>query len=214
MGSIPGSGRSPKEGNGNPLQYYFLEIPWTEEPGRLQSMGSQRVGHDGTTFLSFDLVLQPPLPARYRLPIRIFLSRGRMNFQECWDACAPFLEIRILKTSQSGGVRPGFLADEPLNPTVTPSLPRASYNSTDWGFPVWAGSRGGESHLCLLEVSRLKATTEQHILQGKWLIETVNRSRETCSIRYLPPPFMGGAVYHSLLHTLLLQINLPHFQWP
>ena len=24
-------------------------IPWTEEPGRLQSMGSQRVGHDGVT---------------------------------------------------------------------------------------------------------------------------------------------------------------------
>ena len=23
-----------------------LKIPWTEEPGRLQSMGSQRVGHD------------------------------------------------------------------------------------------------------------------------------------------------------------------------
>ena len=23
-----------------------LEIPWTEEPGRLQSMGSRRVGHD------------------------------------------------------------------------------------------------------------------------------------------------------------------------
>ena len=22
------------------------EIPWTEEPGRLQSMGSQKVGHD------------------------------------------------------------------------------------------------------------------------------------------------------------------------
>ena len=22
------------------------ELPWTEEPGRLQSMGSQRVGHD------------------------------------------------------------------------------------------------------------------------------------------------------------------------
>ena len=22
------------------------EIPWTEEPGRLQSMGSQRIGHD------------------------------------------------------------------------------------------------------------------------------------------------------------------------
>ena len=31
-----------------------LEIPWTEEPGRLQSMGSQRVGRDFTfTFIMF-----------------------------------------------------------------------------------------------------------------------------------------------------------------
>ena len=45
-GSIPRSGRSPGEGNGNPFQYSSLEIPWTEEPGRPQSMGSQRVGHD------------------------------------------------------------------------------------------------------------------------------------------------------------------------
>ena len=26
-----------------------LEIPWTEEPGKLESMGSQRVGHDQAT---------------------------------------------------------------------------------------------------------------------------------------------------------------------
>ena len=45
-GSIPGSGRSPGEGNGNPLQYSCLGIPWTEEPGGLQSMGYQRVRHD------------------------------------------------------------------------------------------------------------------------------------------------------------------------
>ena len=41
MGLIPGSGRSPGEGHGNPLQYSYLE-----EPGRLQSIGSHRVGHD------------------------------------------------------------------------------------------------------------------------------------------------------------------------
>ena len=29
------------------------KIPWTEEPGRLWSMGSQRVGHDSATSLSF-----------------------------------------------------------------------------------------------------------------------------------------------------------------
>ena len=31
------------------------KIPWTEEPGRLQSMGSQRVGHDWVTSLSLSL---------------------------------------------------------------------------------------------------------------------------------------------------------------
>ena len=45
-GSIPGSGRSPGEGNGNLLSILVWRIPWTEEPGRLQSMGSQRVRRD------------------------------------------------------------------------------------------------------------------------------------------------------------------------
>ena len=54
-GSIPGSGRSPGEGNGNPLQDARWKIPWMEEPGRLQSMGSQRVRHDWGTSLSFFL---------------------------------------------------------------------------------------------------------------------------------------------------------------
>ena len=38
------------EGNGNPLQYFAWRIPWTEEPGGLQSTGSQRVSHDWATF--------------------------------------------------------------------------------------------------------------------------------------------------------------------
>ena len=40
-GLIPWSGRSPGEGNGGPLQYSYWRIPWTEEPGELQTMGSQ-----------------------------------------------------------------------------------------------------------------------------------------------------------------------------
>ena len=46
LGSIPGSGRSPVEGNGNPLQCSCLENPRDGEPGGLPSMGSHRVGHD------------------------------------------------------------------------------------------------------------------------------------------------------------------------
>ena len=47
-GSIPRSRRSPGEGHANPLQYYNLgwRIPWTEEPGGLQSIGLHRVGHN------------------------------------------------------------------------------------------------------------------------------------------------------------------------
>ena len=68
-GSIPGSGRFPRGGHGNSLQYscvvqslgqedplekematYYSilawEIPWTEELGGLESMRSQRVGHN------------------------------------------------------------------------------------------------------------------------------------------------------------------------
>ena len=33
----------------NPCSMLAWKIPWTEEPGRLQSVGSQRVGQDGAT---------------------------------------------------------------------------------------------------------------------------------------------------------------------
>ena len=43
---VPGSRRSPGEGNGNPLQYSCPENSWTEEPGELEFIGWKRVGHD------------------------------------------------------------------------------------------------------------------------------------------------------------------------
>ena len=43
VGLTPGLGRSPGEENGNPLQWILAwGIPWTEEPGGLQSMGSPK----------------------------------------------------------------------------------------------------------------------------------------------------------------------------
>ena len=45
VGVIPGLGRSP--GGGQPTPVFLPgESPRAEEPGRLQSMGSQRAGHD------------------------------------------------------------------------------------------------------------------------------------------------------------------------
>ena len=45
-GLIPGSGKSPGEENGNPLQYSCLGNPIEEKPGRLHFMESLRGGHD------------------------------------------------------------------------------------------------------------------------------------------------------------------------
>ena len=45
MGSIPGSGKDPlEEEMATHSSIFAWRNPWTEEPGRLQSMGSQRAG--------------------------------------------------------------------------------------------------------------------------------------------------------------------------
>ena len=46
VGSTPGSGIYPKEGHGTHSSILAWRIPWTEEPGGLPSMGSQRVRHN------------------------------------------------------------------------------------------------------------------------------------------------------------------------
>ena len=51
-GSIPGSGRSPGEGNGNPLQYSCLENPVDRGAGQATVHEVTRVGHE--------LVAKPP----------------------------------------------------------------------------------------------------------------------------------------------------------
>ena len=44
--SVPGSGRALGRGHGCRCRILAGRIPWTEEPGGLRSMGSQRVRHD------------------------------------------------------------------------------------------------------------------------------------------------------------------------
>ena len=46
LGLIPGSGRSQEKRMAMHSSILAWRIPWTEEPGGLQSMGPHRVGHD------------------------------------------------------------------------------------------------------------------------------------------------------------------------
>ena len=52
LGLIPGSGRSLVKGNGTHSSTCAWKIPWTEEPGKLQSMGLQRIRHNWATSIS------------------------------------------------------------------------------------------------------------------------------------------------------------------
>ena len=52
LGSIPGSGRPPGEGNGNPLQYSCLGNPMVRGVWWATVHGDTRIGHD--------LVTDPP----------------------------------------------------------------------------------------------------------------------------------------------------------
>ena len=47
-GSFPGLGRAPGVEKGNSFRILAWTIPWTEETGGLQSIGSQRVRHNGS----------------------------------------------------------------------------------------------------------------------------------------------------------------------
>ena len=52
LGSIPRLRRPLEKEMATHSSTLAWKIPWTEEPGRLQSLGSQRVGHDWATSLS------------------------------------------------------------------------------------------------------------------------------------------------------------------
>ena len=67
------------------------EIPWTKKPGRLQSMGSQRVGHDWATWLSRYFLFS-------YLYCRIFHS---VFFINCWMYKRPAVtKLKHLKLFQ------------------------------------------------------------------------------------------------------------------
>ena len=75
------------------------KLPWTEEPGRLQSMGSLRVGHDWVTSLSLFTFMHWK---RKWQPTTVFLpgeSQGRGSLVGChvWPQKNDFVSIKDVK---------------------------------------------------------------------------------------------------------------------
>ena len=63
---IPVLGRSPGEGTGNHSGILAWRIPWTEEPGELHSIRSQRVGHSCVTLSLYTYMLIHVLPLQVK----------------------------------------------------------------------------------------------------------------------------------------------------
>ena len=86
------------------------KIPWTEEPGRLQSMGSRRVGHDWTTSLSLFTFMHW---RRKWQPTPVFLpgeSEGRGSLVGCRPLVAQSrTRLKRLRSSSSSPLRKGQL---------------------------------------------------------------------------------------------------------
>ena len=127
--SIPGSGRSPGEGNGNPLRYSCLENPmdwgawWTTvhrvaKSQTLQSTGSPGVGHNWGT----SLLLSPSLSVQ-------LLSHVRLLATPWTTVCQASLSITnswsLLKLMSIMSVMPSnhlFLCYPLLPPSIFPSI--------------------------------------------------------------------------------------------
>ena len=126
------------------------KTPWTEEPCRLQLVGSQRVGHNWATSLSLSLnkcaALQPlgtTVPASSLLSHLPCCSTHPPSSASCaylhpWPPCPlPSSPAAATTTALLQGVKWG--SDSALGSSPTPSpLPTSqSLGNPGWGGPCW-----------------------------------------------------------------------------
>ena len=100
-GSIPGWGRSPGVGNGNHSSIFAWRIPWTEEPGELQS---QRVGQNwvSNTFIhqKVDIINMSTIFTVWMIPLYLQAPCAVYNLFTCsWQVRLP----RNRETTRSQG---------------------------------------------------------------------------------------------------------------
>ena len=98
--SIPGLRRSPREGKATHSSILAWRIPWTEEPGRLPSMGSERVGHDCATN-TFTFTLNP-VWCPYKT-WGIWTERHSRGRRSCWDKTATWEQGRDGRDAATAG---------------------------------------------------------------------------------------------------------------
>ena len=118
----PGSGRSPGGGLATHSSILFWRIPWAEEPGGLQSIGSQRAGHDRSDLALTHAVFweKRGQGGSSRIP-KSHVQRFEMNLQQ--DLYSQGM-VRCGQTDQPGhSTGLGKTRSPPPVPPTSPPLP-------------------------------------------------------------------------------------------
>ena len=112
------------EGNGNPL-------PWMEEPTRLQSMGSLRVGHDWVTSLSLFTSLSLSWEGNGN-PLQCSCLENPRDGGAWWAAIFGVTQsrIRLKQLSSSSSIQFLILSTQPHTLKETPEVNAKSYFGT------------------------------------------------------------------------------------
>ena len=122
-GLIPGLGRSAGEGRATHSSILGWRIPWTQEPGRLQSMGSKWVGHDWATNTHSHLTLS--------VPFFLFSFCAHLTRSVRWPG------KRVSKMTKTALTR-SPMTSEFLNPKLSPDLMKLSPDCNNHGSEIWS----------------------------------------------------------------------------
>ena len=107
-GSIPWLGRSLEEGRATHSSILAWRIPWTEEPGGLQSIGLQGVEHDWSDLARTYRILQNCIC----LPcVNLKLEIGSWNFAK--SIMRPWLENLVFLTKEMSKCKPWLIPRSP-----------------------------------------------------------------------------------------------------
>ena len=127
-------------------------IPWTEEPGGLQSTGSQRVGHDWETSLSLSFTfihLKPRLIYLYSI-FRLFLFSCVYVFCLIYESLTWLQKTELYKEEYSREISLSVFYS-PFQPHSQP-LPVSNSNLINFWFILPGLLFGQKSHLCIFSL--------------------------------------------------------------
>ena len=117
------------------------KIPWAEEPGRLQSMGSRRVGHDWATWLSLFTFMHW---RRNGNPLQCSCLENPRDRGAWWAAIYGVAQsrtlLKLLAAAAAYNVRAGIWTHVSVTSKSVFS-PITMLLWCPWGFPRWVGGK-------------------------------------------------------------------------